>query len=68
MENNKSGAQESDSADKYFDPLQAACQTKYPKLIEIALEAIHYLLGKLWWMLLQLLLISFPLRTWVFKW
>ena len=33
------------SADKYFDPLQAACKTKYPKLIEIALEAIHYLLG-----------------------
>lgn len=40
------GGKGDESADKFFDPLQAACKTKYPKLIEIALEAIHYLLGE----------------------
>lgn len=39
------GGKGDESADKYFDPLQAACKTKYPKLIEIALDAIHHLLG-----------------------
>ena len=34
-------------ADKYFDPLQAACETRQPKLMEIALDAIHFLIGKL---------------------
>lgn len=32
-------------ADKYFDPLQAACETKQPRLMEIALEGIKYLIG-----------------------
>ena len=32
-------------ADKYFDPLQAACETRQPKLMEIALDAIHFLIG-----------------------
>jgi hypothetical protein len=32
-------------ADKYFDPLQAACETRQPKIMEIALDAIHFLIG-----------------------
>lgn len=33
-------------ADKYFDPLQAACETRQTRLMEIALEGIKYLIGK----------------------
>ena len=34
-------------ADKYFDPLQAACESKQPRLMEVALDAIHFLIGKI---------------------
>jgi hypothetical protein len=37
---------EDEDADKYFDILQAACETKQPKLMEIALDAIKFLIGK----------------------
>lgn len=33
-------------ADQYFEPLEMACQTRQPRLMEIALNAIHYLVGK----------------------
>jgi hypothetical protein len=47
-ENQKIGFAERDDmdADKYFDPLQAACESRYPKLMEIALDAVHFLIGK----------------------
>jgi hypothetical protein len=32
-------------ADKYFDPLQAACETRQARLMEIALEGMKYLIG-----------------------
>jgi hypothetical protein len=32
-------------ADKYFDPLQAACETRQTRLMEIALEGMKYLIG-----------------------
>ena len=32
-------------ADKYFAPLQAACESRQPRLMEIALDGIHYLIG-----------------------
>ena len=43
-ENQKVGGSDND-ADKYFDPLQAACETRQPRLMEIALDAIHFLIG-----------------------
>ena len=33
-------------ADKYFDPLQAACESQDPKVIEIALDGICTLIGQ----------------------
>ena len=32
-------------ADQYFEPLELACQTRQPRLMEIALNAIHYCIG-----------------------
>ena len=32
-------------ADQYFEPLEMACQTRQPRLMEIALNAIHFLVG-----------------------
>lgn len=32
-------------ADKYFEPLELACETRQPKLMEIALDALHFLIG-----------------------
>lgn len=34
-------------ADKYFDPLRAACESHTPRVMEIALDAIHILIGVL---------------------
>ena len=34
-------------ADKYFEPLRAACESKVPRIMEIALDAIHILIGRL---------------------
>ncbi|KAJ1398883.1 hypothetical protein B484DRAFT_471680 [Ochromonadaceae sp. CCMP2298] len=31
-------------ADQYFEPLEMACQTRQPRLMEIALDAIHFLI------------------------
>ena len=31
--------------EKYFLPLEAACESRYPKLMEIALDAFHFLIG-----------------------
>ena len=33
-------------ADKYFAPLQAACESRQPRLMEIALDGIHNLIGQ----------------------
>jgi hypothetical protein len=41
---NNSGRDDYD-ADKFFEPLQAACETRQPKLMEIALDGIKYLVG-----------------------
>ncbi len=38
----------STDADKYFDPLQAACESQTPKLMEIALDGICTLIGRLY--------------------
>ena len=32
-------------ADKYFGPYQAACESRQPRLMEIALDGLHYLIG-----------------------
>ncbi len=32
-------------ADKYFEPLRAACESRVAKVMEIALDAIHILIG-----------------------
>lgn len=42
---NNSSISESDG-DKYFFPFQECCESRYPKLMEIGLDAIHYLIGK----------------------
>jgi hypothetical protein len=34
------------NADKYFDILQAACESKQARLMEIGLDATHSLIGK----------------------
>lgn len=34
-------------ADKYFEPMEAACLTKQPRLMEIGLDALHFLIGHL---------------------
>jgi hypothetical protein len=39
-------SQETD-ADQYFEFLELACQTRQPRLMEIALNAVHYLVGAL---------------------
>ena len=36
---------EEGSADKYFNILEAACESKSNKLMEIGLDAIHFLIG-----------------------
>eukprot|EP01038_Epipyxis_sp_PR26KG_P008429 gene8429-11403_t len=39
------GAENQDSdADKYFEPLEAACETKQARLMDIALDALHFLI------------------------
>jgi hypothetical protein len=30
---------------KHFEPLQIACSSKIPRLMDIALDAIHYMMG-----------------------
>lgn len=30
---------------KYFEPLKLACETRQPRLMEIGLDAIHFLIG-----------------------
>lgn len=42
---NEEEEKEDDDADKYFDLLQSACETKQPKLMEIALDAMKFLIG-----------------------
>jgi hypothetical protein len=32
-------------ADKYFGPYQAACDSRQPRLMEIALDGLHSLIG-----------------------
>ena len=34
------------SADKYFNILEAACESKNTRLMEIGLDAIHFLIGE----------------------
>jgi hypothetical protein len=43
---NEEEEKEDDDADKYFDLLQSACETKQPKLMEIALDAMKFLIGQ----------------------
>jgi len=30
---------------KYFEPLQWACESKIPRLMDIAIDALHYMMG-----------------------
>ena len=39
-------------ADQYFEPLDMACDTRQPRLMEIALDALHFLIGR-WLFLLM---------------
>lgn len=47
MEKEKANGGESQEtdADQYFEPLEMACQTRQPRLMEIALDAVHFLIG-----------------------
>lgn len=47
-ENANGGQSTETDADQYFEPLEMACQTRQPRLMEIALNAIHYLVGNLY--------------------
>lgn len=31
---------------KYFEPLQWSCESKIPRLMDIAIDALHYMMGK----------------------
>jgi len=44
-ENANGGESQETDADQYFEPLEMACQTRQPRLMEIALDSIHYLIG-----------------------
>ena len=35
-----------DDASEYFVILKGGCDTRIPKLMEIALDAVHYLIGE----------------------
>ena len=39
------GHSQDTDADQYFEFLELACQTRQPRLMEIALNAIHFLVG-----------------------
>ena len=41
-----SGARD-DNANQYFSILQTGCETRVAKLMEISLDAVHYLIGAL---------------------
>ena len=46
LDEKRSSATKSDTdADKYFDVLEAACNTRIPRMMEISLDAVHYLIG-----------------------
>lgn len=40
-----SAAYNDNDADKYFGPYQAACDSRQPRLMEIALDGLHNLIG-----------------------
>jgi formaldehyde-activating enzyme involved in methanogenesis len=40
-----SAAYNDNDADKYFGPYQAACESRQPRLMEIALDGLHNLIG-----------------------
>ena len=44
---NNAGVSKDEDAAKYFEPLRLACESKQPRLMEISLDAIHYLIGML---------------------
>jgi len=44
-ENANGGESQETDADQYFEPLEMACQTRQPRLMEISLDSIHYLIG-----------------------
>jgi hypothetical protein len=46
-------------AGKYFEPLKLACESRLPRLMEIGLDAIHFLIGKIILYAYQLLLIRY---------
>lgn len=33
--------------DKFFEPLELACESRHPKIMEIALDALHFLIGEI---------------------
>jgi hypothetical protein len=33
------------NADNYFEPFQLACESRHPRLMDVSLDAIHYLMG-----------------------
>lgn len=52
-------------ADQYFEPLEAACETKQPKLMEMALDTLHFLIGRLH--LLCICIADVMRRAWLLK-
>jgi hypothetical protein len=37
---------EGNASDRYFEPFRLACESELPRLMEIALGGIHFLLGE----------------------
>jgi hypothetical protein len=36
------------NADDYFEAFQLACESRHPRLMDVSLDAIHYLMGTLY--------------------
>jgi hypothetical protein len=58
----------SDDADEYFGILRDGCETRIPRMMEIALDALHYLIGTyLIYFIFQFLIITHMDRTWLLE-
>ena len=59
----------------YYEPLQLACESKLPRVMEVALDAFHYMMGKSIYInfnsinviILAIIAIIVILRAWVFS-
>jgi hypothetical protein len=45
LEEKVNGDIKEDNASNYFGILQVSCETRIPRLMEVALDAVHYLIG-----------------------